>query len=329
MNNRRNLIVESIIQAGKIRNLYPLGSRTSFDVVSATISLGFPLVFKPLKNLLGATVVIDRRNKGIIVTTNRGLSVQRFTIAHELGHILLSHSSHFDFFNEEINDSLKMSTHDEEDAAQVFASEILAPSRAIHRLAFLHGWAKKDISDPKVIYQISLRLGVSFQACCWALVRSKDVKEEEARKIIEKTKVNDLKKEQLPCQLKIDPWSDVWTLSEADTGSFIEAGKEDMFIVRLSEKSSSGYLVDFQGIQEEFESYCEFSDMPEKYGGGRTRGVVLKPKYPGLHHINIQQKRPWNRRSLKAIEIKVSNYGKEVEGFPRSKKAMLLGEFVD
>ena len=64
------------------------------DVFDTIVKCGVPLVFKPLDGLLG--VFIDVPMPGVMVTTKRGLSVQRFTGAHELGHCRLGHRPSLD-----------------------------------------------------------------------------------------------------------------------------------------------------------------------------------------------------------------------------------------
>jgi len=61
----------------------------NIDVFSAILLLDVPLLLRPLKGLLGA--YLREPTPGVLVTTERSLSIQRFTAAHELGHCLLKH----------------------------------------------------------------------------------------------------------------------------------------------------------------------------------------------------------------------------------------------
>jgi hypothetical protein len=54
------------------------------DVFEAIAELDIPLVFKPLNSALGC---LPAPLRGIIVTTRRGLHIQRFTAAHELSRL--------------------------------------------------------------------------------------------------------------------------------------------------------------------------------------------------------------------------------------------------
>ncbi len=63
-------------------------------VFAVIAELDVPLMLRPLKGLLGA--VLNSPAPGIMVTTERPLSIQRFTAAHELGHCLMSHQPSLD-----------------------------------------------------------------------------------------------------------------------------------------------------------------------------------------------------------------------------------------
>jgi hypothetical protein len=59
------------------------------DVFDASLQLNLPLILRPLNALLGAYLPLP--TPGILITTQRPLSIQRFTTAHELGHFRLQH----------------------------------------------------------------------------------------------------------------------------------------------------------------------------------------------------------------------------------------------
>jgi hypothetical protein len=64
------------------------------NVFGAIEKLGATLMFQDLDKLLGAYLPTDE--PGILITTQRGLPVQRFTAAHELGHLYMRHEPSFD-----------------------------------------------------------------------------------------------------------------------------------------------------------------------------------------------------------------------------------------
>jgi Zn-dependent peptidase ImmA (M78 family) len=64
------------------------------DVYGTIAKLGVPLLFTQLDGLLGA--YYREPSPGVLVTTRRPLSQQRFTAAHELGHHWLGHAPSLD-----------------------------------------------------------------------------------------------------------------------------------------------------------------------------------------------------------------------------------------
>jgi IrrE N-terminal-like domain len=66
----------------------------SIDVFDAALGVKLPLLLRPLNGLLGA--YLPDPIPGVLVTTERPLSIQRFTAAHELGHFRLRHRPSLD-----------------------------------------------------------------------------------------------------------------------------------------------------------------------------------------------------------------------------------------
>ena len=143
--------------------------RTSFNILSAVSHYDIPIMFRPLQNLLGATIDLGDDYRGILVTSKRDLCTQRFTIAHELGHCVMQHDTYLDH---EIADSGRFQGPGlplEEIAANTFASELLANREIIIPIAAKRNWNSESFLDPLHVYQLSLRLGLSYQATCWGL----------------------------------------------------------------------------------------------------------------------------------------------------------------
>ena len=65
------------------------------DVFDSIDRRGAALMFQPFDKLLGA-FMIENGATGIILNTERPLGMQRFTAAHELGHLTLGHDPHAD-----------------------------------------------------------------------------------------------------------------------------------------------------------------------------------------------------------------------------------------
>lgn len=332
--NRREEIVRAVARAAEVHTrfvspLTEVPSRTSFDVVGAVVALGVPLLFRPLAGLWGAALLVDRDLRGILVTTKVDHHVQRFTLAHELGHLLLEHRTSIDqtvsFAGRYGADSIPT----QEIAADAFASELLAPKLFMARSAQRHGWTRAALAEPGNVYQLSLRLGMSFQATCWALATHGALTREQAEAMQGRT-VRDLKRSIAPRELITNSWADVWRLTPSDTGTLIEAGPEDLFAVQVSDDAGGGYLWRLVDAAHTVQVVGESELAPPddgSYGGPSARTIYLRVDSPGQHKLVFEHARPWSGATIGTIMIGVENYGKEGGGWPRLlREAALAGE---
>lgn len=305
------------------KHLEPAG--LSVDVFGVIDDLGLPLVFRPLDALLGACVRVSDGRVGIIVTTERDLHLQRFTAAHELGHFLLEHEGSLD---REIGYPGKTRSHDpQEIEANAFASEFLMPSWLCRSIAARHGWADSRLREPDAVYQMSLRMAVSYEAACWGLAAQNLMTYEEASMLAEippkKTKARELEGVNLQ-----DPWADVWVLNESDSGRLISAGPGDVLILSLTEHSGSGYLWEVAELEASgfhILSDCREGAAPSMIGGPTRRKVTISVPAEGIRHISLAEKRPWMNAEAPAsvFSLAVSSFGREKEGrFQRSPQHM-------
>ena len=227
---RREEILRAVSQAATVHAESRKGPRTSFDVIGAVAERNIPLLFRPLGKLWGAFITVNDEERGIIVTTKLGLPVQRFTVAHELGHLMLGHGTSLDETIDFAGRNAPASRPKQEAAADTFASELLAPRSLLLASAQRHGWTKGKLQQPENIYQLSLRLGISYQAACWALATCKVLTRPEADRL-RTTTVKELKRALAPAALVENSWADVWALTAADSDTFLEAGPDDLFAV--------------------------------------------------------------------------------------------------
>ena len=314
--NRRSEILRATSEAAGVLAAAPVGNRTSFDIIGAVMNMNIPLLFRPLENLLGTVVAIGGVS-GIMVTTKRDLHVQRFTLAHELGHILLGHQLSLDRTIDVAGRNASASRPVEEVAADTFASELLAPKQLMRKSVRRHVWTKKKLHQPDNIYQLSLRLGISYKAACWALVTSDVLACAEARKLQDEP-VKDRKHVLAPGELITNSWANVWALTSADTGTSLEAGPDDLFAVHVQDHASAGYLWQLVETGTNAEIVDERPINPNHaYGEHSSRAVYVRFGAPGRHRLAFEHIRPWSGATLGHIEIDIDGYGKEHSGFPR------------
>lgn len=230
MKSRRDAILQGSKAAARIHQGLEMRRQvetraSSIDVFGTIVRQKIPLVFKPLDGLLGA--YLPRPIPGIIVTTRRQLSVQRFTGAHELGHARMKHQVSLDDDSLLTRAESPTAEYDPlETAANAFATDFLLPQSLLISQAARHKWTRKDLSSPTVVYQLSLRAGASFQATLLALLRHNLIGQD-AFDGLRQTEVKRLKQQLLDGHSLENWYPDAWILTEADEGSMIEGDSRD------------------------------------------------------------------------------------------------------
>jgi Zn-dependent peptidase ImmA (M78 family) len=265
------------------------------DVFGAIAKLGATLMFQPLDKLLGA--YFPGAEVGVLITTKRPLPVQRFTGAHELGHLYMRHQPSFDD-----DDILRRSPFSasgrhsrQEREADAFASMFLTPAWLLALNLERQGWTARDLSDPANVYQASLRLGTSYLATCYALERHKVIGSDQRARLID-VEPRKIKQRLLTGYEPPDWRSDVWLLTARDQGVLIEGGRNDLFVMRLRENSGAGYLWNFDQLRDGGFALVHDNreqDNPEAIGGVLTRKVTARSEDRVQGQAVLQEARPW------------------------------------
>jgi Zn-dependent peptidase ImmA (M78 family)/predicted secreted protein len=265
------------------------------DVFSAIAKLGATLMFQPLDKLLGAYLPGDE--VGVLITTKRPLPVQRFTGAHELGHLYMRHEPSLDddtiLRRSPFSGSGRHSRQERE--ADAFASMFLTPAWLLALNLERQGWTARDLSDPANVYQASLRLGTSYRATCYALERHKVIGRDQRTRLID-IEPKEIKQRLLTGYEPPDWRSDVWMLTERDEGALIEGGRNDLFVVQLRENSGAGYLWNFDQLRDVgfvLVHDDREEDNPEAIGGVLTRKVTARSEDRVQGQVMLQEARPW------------------------------------
>lgn len=205
------------------------------DVFGLCEDLGLWLVFLPLDNLLGA--YIPEGVGGVMITTARPISVQRFTAAHELGHWRMDHGHGLALDGAE--HILGRSRLESEQLAQFFAANLLMPPPLVY------GVLERSAIDggpvrPDHVYAVAREAGVSYEAAARQL-RNLD--------IITGADLTDLLKAR-PIKVKaglalgrrpVNGYADVWPVNEQWNDQVLSLRVEDEVVVSLPENRTTGY----------------------------------------------------------------------------------------
>lgn len=326
--NRRDAILEGTQAAMRLH--LKLRTRPSVeasgggvDVFGALLHEHVALIFRPLQGLLGFCIK-GADIPGVVISTARPLRIQRFTGAHELGHVVLGHTMSLD--GEEIlarrgsGDSLEI-------AADSFASEFLLPKWLLQLHAQHQGWNRADMSRPLVVYQLALRVGASYEATCIALERNKII-DANIRATLTSVKPRTIKEEILD-GLKVENYHpDVWLLTERDEGHLIEGEPNDLFVLRLSESGGAGYLWNTDDLQRSGFGILRddrFIASAQQATGTAVRTLTAKRAEPASGAIALEEVRPWDvpPRPMATFRVRYDLFGKE-SGMPRAVRKQLM-----
>jgi Zn-dependent peptidase ImmA (M78 family) len=331
MKSRRDAILEGAKAAARIHSHLDLRRHietqaSNVDVFGTIVKEKIPLLFRPLEGLLGA--YIPGPVPGIIVTTKRQLSVQRFTAAHELGHSAMGHEASLD--DESMLTRAESPGYDydpREVAANAFATHFLLPKWLLISHAARHHWTKRDFTAPAVVYQLSLRAGASYQATSLALLRHSFI-DNSTFAVLANVEVKRLKQEILEGHQLENWYPDVWVLTEADQGSIIEGDSRDAFVLRLRESSGAGYLWNIDDLKNAgfllFRDERIISPVEDAVGGDVERIVAARPGESRVGHVSLQHSRPWQATEapLGTLSFSFDLRGKE-SGRPRAERRLV------
>ena len=299
------------------------GGLSYIDVFAVAMELGAVLLFRRLEGMLGAYVA-DSGIPGIVVSTQRSLHIQRFTVAHEIGHLFMRHDLSLD---QQVGLWRGSSRDLGEVAADAFASEFMLPRWLYVHHSARQRWDSAALQDPRLVYQLSLRLGASYDATCWGLKGHRILKPREMAKLWD-VEPKELKVAALAGMAdRIDPWADVWVITEADNGLSFQGGPNDIVVFRIPERASAGYLWDESQLRKDgFELLADDREEgdEEECGSTLTRVLVTRVRESCECQVSLSERRPWQPdESVGKLAIAFDMQGKE-DGLPRlARKAII------
>jgi len=266
---------------------------------------------------------------GILITTERSMSIQRFTAAHELGHFSFDHQPSLDDETvlRRMPNSPEPTGQFQETEADAFAVAFMLPKWLILTHCSRQGWQISDLHDPHVVYQLSLRIGASYEATCRTLVRYRLISPGDMERL-RKVTPRSLKTNLLMDFEPEDYHRDVWLLTERDEGMRIDGSRNDLFVLRLKEHSSGGFVWNFdQLVASGFAIVRDVREEVDSDGVGNpvVRQITAAPEAAPRGQFQIKEYRPWQPLPpLSQLTLDYDLTGPEQEGLSRAERRRLL-----
>ena len=305
---------------------------TRIDPFRIAAGEGVSVLLRPMDKLLGAFV--REEHPGILVNSARSAGLIHMTCAHELGHYFMGHQSALD---ETIDYGGKAEVMEQE--AETFGYHLLVPKPLLSIICRRKGWNKASLANPHVLYQMSLRLGVSYSAAVWSLVRHNILSYDAAQGLL-KVAPASIKQSLLQGQLP-DATKEVWLFDETDQSSVLEPRPEDYLVVRLKSHASAGYLWRADSVGQVAEQGFTLAPLatarpvdPQAvvFGADSTLDYVLSAQGVDVdepHAVMLSESRPWmGRQPGDASFHSRTHFEPIAEGLTRESKRELIQEVV-
>lgn len=247
--NKRNALLSAARRASEVISAFNVKNRivdgyTRIDPALIASEENVTVMYRSLDRLLGG-FLREEGASGIIVNVARPRGLVHMTCAHELGHYFMGHESVMD---ETVDHGAKANLIEQQ--ANHFAYSLLAPQWLIVSTMKPKKWVRSDLSNPAIVYQLSLRLGTSFTAMVWSLSRLNLIANDEAERLIA-CKPKDLKKAAMEGCVQADANADVWLLDPSDRDHILEPAYGDQFLFDLPNHAGSGHLWSIDELRSE------------------------------------------------------------------------------
>lgn len=293
---------------------------------------GVPVLLRPLEKLLGAFIREDV--SGILINSERSAGLIHLTCAHELGHYFMGHETTGD----ETMDVGPAAARLEQEA-DWFAYHLLASRGLLANIMRRKRWSVQSLKNPFVLYQLSLRLGISYTATGWSLVRQKLLSADQAKDLL-KVQPIELKRALLE-EHEFDSRKEVWLLDESDRASVLEPCADDQVLVRLKSNASSGYLWSLDDLASEgfqirpiprpSEQVTDLEQL--EFGGVSTAEFLLtideaaKARNGDPLVLAMEEQRPWLKGAQANATFETKTKFEQIgPGLTRVAKQQLLRE---
>jgi Zn-dependent peptidase ImmA (M78 family) len=207
---------------------------TRVDPIEIAGKEGIYVMARPLDKLLGAFVREDRI--GIFLNSDRPTGMFHMTCAHELAHFYLGHVTTTDTETDYRSTAAAFELE-----ADQFAYALMSPLKIVANILRGQGWNWEAVATPAKLYQLSLRLGLSYTATLWSLVRLRKLDGNLASQLA-KVAPAEIKRALVPQGTELKSTQDVWHLGPRDKEFILEPRPDDHLVLELPTHASAGYL---------------------------------------------------------------------------------------
>ncbi|MNT10309.1 hypothetical protein D3C72_1451330 [compost metagenome] len=184
---------------------------------------------------------------------------------------------------------------------------------------------------------MSLRLGVSYSAAAWSLVRHKILSYDAVQELL-KVQPASIKQSLFQGQLP-DATKDVWLFDENDQSSVLEPRPEDHLVVRLKSHASAGYLWRADSVEQLTEQGFTLAPLTTTrlldsqavvFGAEPTLDYELSAQRMDVeqpHPVMLSEVRPWmGKQAGDASFHSRTHFEPIAEGLSRESKRALIRE---
>lgn len=291
---------------------------------------GVTVILRPLDKLLGA--FIRQSKSGILINVARSAGLVHMTCAHELGHFFAGHDTTAD---ETVDYGKTASTKEKE--AEWFAYQLLVPRLVVATVMKKKGWSLASLNEPLVLYQLALRLGVSYSAAAWSLNRQNLIDRSTVTRLL-RIQPADIKRSLIGADLP-NPQKEVWLLDEKDRTLVLEPRPEDQLVLRLKSNASAGYIWSPKEAAGEgflispVEGQSLHSKAPEDLviGAPVTLDYLISQERSEAEesdnksHFSLEEHRPWSKGAPPCASYQATaSFERLQPGLTRAAKGELL-----